>query len=76
MGTDEQRFYQVVWGTKAVPSMDWGKKVFADSSLDARNASRARRFFEDRKRTGVPCQLQTLLWVTLRDSVEETGNGN
>jgi|JI8StandDraft_1071087.scaffolds.fasta_scaffold934681_2 hypothetical protein len=73
---DEQQFYQVVWGTKAVPAMGWGRKVFADPGLEARNASEARRFFEERVEAGVPCRLQTILGETLQDSVEEAAYGN
>ena len=71
MKTNEQQFYQVIWGTKAVPSMGWGRKVFADPGLEARNASEAKRFFEERVKTGIPCQLQTILGATIRDSVEK-----
>ena len=67
---NEQQFYQVTWGTAGVPQIGWGRKVFADPSLEARNASEAQRFFAERVGAGVPCQLQTVLGVTIRDSVD------
>ena len=71
MKKNEQQFYQVVWGTKDIPTLGYGIRVFTNPSLEARNASEAQRFYRERVEAGIPCKLQTILGVTIRDSVNE-----
>ena len=71
---DEEQFYRVVWGVKNSPALSWGVKVFADVAESARNLSEARQFYSSLVQEGIPCQLQTALGVTVRDSELEKYN--